>query len=353
MRLMGNGGDGGDFAFAAPEVSPKSCLCSLQMNRKFLLKKARVVVPNTAVRSLLWDFVVLREIASTQAKASSLPNRALKLGNRILDLWDGLADVTECTRVAADCHLLAQTLIGRQITQRASSKTQVWAIGHCHIDTAWLWRYQQAQQKVARSWSTQCDLMKRWPAYQFGASSAQHYYWLETMYPKIFAQVKGLVSSGQFCPVGGSWVEHDSMIPSGESLVRQYLYGQRYFKSRFGQYCREAWLPDTFGYASQLPQILRQCGINYFFTHKLSWNNITEFPFSTFNWAALDGSQVLAHMSPVGTYNAKCDYAEVQKSVWNHKNLADNDQTLLLFGNGDGGGGPNEQHLEKASDLST
>jgi alpha-mannosidase len=123
--------------------------------------------------------------------------------------------------------------------------------------------------QIARSWTTQCDLMDRWPNHQFAASSAQQYLWLEQLYPKGFARVKEYIQSGRFHYVGGAWLEHDCMIPSGESLVRQYLYGQRYFKSRFGSYCREAWLPDTFGYASQLPQILRLAGLNYFFTQKV------------------------------------------------------------------------------------
>lgn len=139
-----------------------------------------------------------------------------------------------------------------------------------HIDTAWLWRYTQTQQKVARSWTTQCDLMDRWTNHQFAASSAQQYLWLEQLYPDAFERVKKYVKDNRFHPVGAAWLEHDSNIPSGESLVRQYLYGQRYFKSRFGDYCREAWLPDTFGYASQLPQILRQARLKYFFTQKVS-----------------------------------------------------------------------------------
>jgi alpha-mannosidase len=139
-----------------------------------------------------------------------------------------------------------------------------------HIDTAWLWRYTQTHQKIARSWSTQCDLMDRFPNYRFAASSAQHYVWLKEFYPETFERVAKYVSQGRFAPVGGAWLEHDCMIPSGESFARQYLYGQRYFEDTFGARCREAWLPDTFGYASQLPQILRLCGIDYFFTQKVS-----------------------------------------------------------------------------------
>ena len=111
--------------------------------------------------------------------------------------------------------------------------------------------------------------MDRWPNHQFAASSAQQYLWLEKLYPDAFERVKSYVKDNRFHTVGGAWLEHDSNMPSGESLVRQYLYGQRYFKSRFGEYCKEAWLPDTFGYASQLPQILRQAGMKYFFTQKV------------------------------------------------------------------------------------
>jgi len=160
-----------------------------------------------------------------------------------------------------------------------------------HIDTAWLWRYTQTHQKIARSWSTQCDLMDRFPNYRFAASSAQHYVWLKEFYPETFERVAKYVSQGRFAPVGGAWLEHDCMIPSGESFARQYLYGQRYFEDTFGTRCREAWLPDTFGYASQLPQILRLCGIDYFFTQKVSFKysrttddsfpGITSTPFPT------------------------------------------------------------------------
>lgn len=112
--------------------------------------------------------------------------------------------------------------------------------------------------------------MDRYPGHQFAASSALQYHWLETLYPKAFARVSHYVEKGRFHPVGGAWLEHDCMMPSGESLVRQYLYGQRYFKEKFGKVSREAFLPDTFGYASQLPQILRSAGLNYFFTQKVS-----------------------------------------------------------------------------------
>jgi alpha-mannosidase len=152
---------------------------------------------------------------------------------------------------------------------------QLTNISHSHIDTAWLWNYSVAQQKIARSWSSQIDLMDStyrtnpFPNHHFAASSAQQYAWLEELYPSLFKRVSQKVEEGHFHPVGGAWVEHDCVLPSGESLCRQYLYGQRYFQEKFGVRSREAWLPDTFGYASQLPQILRLAGIDYFFTQKV------------------------------------------------------------------------------------
>lgn len=140
-----------------------------------------------------------------------------------------------------------------------------------HIDTAWLWRYTQTQQKIARSWSSQLDLIERYPKYHFVASSAQQYAWLEEYYPSLFARVQKAVADGRFHITGGAWLEHDCILPSGESLCRQYLYGQRYFQDKFGKRCKEAWCPDTFGYSAQLPQILRLAGIENFFTQKVRW----------------------------------------------------------------------------------
>jgi alpha-mannosidase len=138
-----------------------------------------------------------------------------------------------------------------------------------HIDTAWLWRFTHTRQKIARSWSTQLDLFDRYPSHQFSASSAQQFFWLEQYYPELFLRVQKAVKADRFIPVGGSWLEHDCVLPSGEALIRQYLYGQRYFQEKFGITSREAWLPDTFGYAPQLPQILRLAGIKFFFTQKV------------------------------------------------------------------------------------
>ena len=223
----------------------------------------------------------------------------------------------------------------------------VYAIGHCHIDTCWLWPWDETKRKIARSWSNQCDLMDRYPEHRFTCSQAQQYKWLEQLYPPLYDRVKAKVKQGTFQPIGGSWVEHDTNMPSGESLVRQFLYGQRFFQSRFGERCSTFWLPDTFGYSSQLPQLCRLAGMSRFFTQKLSWNNINTFPHTTFNWVSLDGSQVICHMAPSETYTADAHFGDVKRSVSQHKSMDQDNTSLLVFGKGDGGGGPTFEHLEK------
>lgn len=223
----------------------------------------------------------------------------------------------------------------------------VYGIGHCHIDTCWLWPWAETKRKVARSWANQCDLMDRYPEHRFTCSQAQQYQWLERYYPTLYDRVKAYVKKGRFQPIGGSWVEHDTNMPSGESLVRQFLYGQRFFESHFGERCQTFWLPDTFGYSSQLPQLCRLAGMSRFFTQKLSWNNINKFPHTTFNWVALDGSQVLCHMCPSETYTADANFGDVRRSVTQHKSMDQDKTSLLVFGKGDGGGGPTFQMLDK------
>ena len=249
------------------------------------------------------------------------------------------------------CRKIAKTYLGGDIDSSEVYKTDhgaiVTAIGHCHIDTCWLWPWAETKRKVARSWSNQCDLMDRYPELRFACSQAQQYKWLKQYYPSLYDRVKEKVKQGTFNPIGGSWVEHDTNMPSGESLIRQFLYGQRFFESHFGQRCTTFWLPDTFGYSTQLPQLCRLAGMTRFLTQKLSWNNINKFPHTTFNWVALDGSQVICHMPPSETYTAEANWGDVKRSVTQHKSLDQDKTSLLVFGKGDGGGGPTFGHLEK------
>lgn len=250
---------------------------------------------------------------------------------------------------------IAEQYIGPNVNSPDVYKTkgepEVFGIGHCHIDSCWLWPFVETKRKVARSWSSQCDLMERYPELRFCCSQAQQFQWLEQGYPYAFDRVKSWVKKGHFQPIGGSWVEHDTNMPSGESLVRQFLYGQRYFQSRFGERCSTFWLPDTFGYSSQLPQLCRLAGMSRFFTQKLSWNNINNFPHTTFNWVSPDGSQVLCHMTPAETYTASAHFGDVKRSISRHKSMDQDHTSLLVFGKGDGGGGPTFEHIEKLRRL--
>ncbi|KZT66211.1 glycoside hydrolase family 38 protein [Daedalea quercina L-15889] len=315
------------------------------MNRYFRLATADLVVPNQDAWRLLWDFQTLREISETLPGNTSLQNKALVTANAIMNAFDkdDLGSIARGRKLAESVFGEGWDGKSDKIYEEGPKEAAIWGIGHCHIDTAWLWPYRVTQQKVARSWSTQVDLMERYPEHRFTCSQAQQYKWLEQLYPPLFERVKAQVLAGHFHVVGGSWVENDSNMPSGEALARQFILGQRYFESRFGIRCDTAWLPDSFGLTGALPQLIRQAGMKYFFTQKLSCNT---FPHSTFNWVGIDGTQVLCHMTPVDTYTAQASVGDVNKGITNHKNLESSDTSLLVFGNGDGGGGPLAKMLE-------
>ena len=164
-------------------------------------------------------------------------------------------------------------------------------------------------------------------------------------YPKLYELVKEKIKTDQFIPQGGSWTEMDGNMPSGESFIRQFLYGQLFFEEEFNKTSNIFWLPDTFGYSGQLPQIINQSEINYFITQKLSWNSVNKFPHSTFYWHGIDGSSILTHFPPAETYNSRVTVEEVVKSSENCKEPLG--ESLLLFGHGDGGGGPTFEQIER------
>ncbi|KAJ2763356.1 Glycoside hydrolase, 38 vacuolar alpha mannosidase, partial [Coemansia nantahalensis] len=305
----------------------------------YQLSSADLAAPNTAGWALLHDLEVVNEMAGRLPQESPRSWQALTAANGAVNAFE------HTDRATVDA---ARAITGQFLSTPSNPAShQVYAIGHCHIDTAWLWPFAETRRKTARSWSTQLTLMESFPEYRFTASQAQQFEWLKQDYPSLFARIQDKAKTGQFIPIGGTWVEMDCNIPSGESLVRQFLLGQRFFKEHFGQTCDVFWLPDTFGYSSQLPQIVRLAGARYFFTQKLSWNNINRFPNTTFRWVGLDGSHVLAHMAPSETYGAQCRPGELIDSLKKHKDIAYSNESLYLFGNGDGGGGPLRAMLER------
>lgn len=235
---------------------------------------------------------------------------------------------------------------------RSRCRGRVWAMGHAHIDVAWLWRIKEVKRKSARTFATALALMEDYPWYHFVQSQPQLYAFVKSTYPDLYRRIREKVKAGQWEPTGGMWVEADCNVPSGESLVRQLLYGQRFLKQEFGTPARVLWLPDVFGYSWALPQLLKEAGIDYFFTAKIGWLYKNPFPYSTFWWQGVDGSRVLAHLCfHRQAYSAGLDAAGVRESWENFRQKDSARDVILSFGYGDGGGGPTRAHLEQQKRL--
>ncbi len=230
---------------------------------------------------------------------------------------------------------------------------EISAVGHAHIDTAWLWPLRETIRKCARTFSTQLAYMRENPEFVFCCSQAQQYAWMKEYYPDIFEGIREAVRRGQWEPVGSMWVETDCNIPSGESIVRQILHGKNFFLDEFGIETRDCWLPDVFGYSASMPQVLLEtAGIDSFMTQKISWNQFNEFPHHTFLWEGIDGTRVFSHFPPADTYNGELS----SRSNWpsTSRNFKEHDRasrSLYLYGYGDGGGGPTREMLAAAARL--
>jgi alpha-mannosidase len=297
---------------------------------------------------LLFDFEVLRQLEAEHARGldPSLAGRLLEQLNGVCNLWRAEDRGTWAEARAALAPLYAQ--------RNGDHSHEVAAIGHAHIDTAWLWPIAETYRKCVRTFSSQTAYMDAYPEYRFACSQAQQYAWVKDRNPDLYARIRERVARGQFIPVGGTWVEPDCNIPSGESLVRQFLLGQSFFQREFGTRCREFWNPDVFGYNGQLPQIMRGAGIERFLTQKLSWNAFNKPAYHTFLWQGIDGSRVLTHFPPADTYNGSGDVAEIRRTARDYKEHDRSHTSYLLFGYGDGGGGPTKEMLEvlrRAGDL--
>ena len=228
-----------------------------------------------------------------------------------------------------------------------ASDLAVSAVGHAHIDTAWLWPVRETIRKCARTFSSQIALMEKYPDYVFGASQAQLYEFTKEYYPALYDKIRKYVKEGRWEVQGGMWVEADGNLISGESMVRQFVHGKNYFKDEFDVDVRNLWLPDVFGYSAAMPQVLKRAGIDYFLTQKISWNQVNEFPHNTFIWQGIDGSEVLTHFPPENTYNSELLPGPLQEAQVRFKENGLADEFLCLHGIGDGGGGPKEDHVER------
>ena len=238
------------------------------------------------------------------------------------------------------------------------SAVNVWCVGHTHIDMAWLWRLKHTKEKGSRSFSTALRLMEQYPEYIFLQTQPQIYEYMKEEFPDIYRQIRERVAEGRWEADGAMWVEADCNLTSGESLTRQILLGSRFIKEEFDKDVEFLWLPDVFGYSWALPQILKKAGIKTFMTTKISWNQYNRMPHDTFMWRGIDGSEVLTHFvttpdpgkkpdSWFYTYNGQL-CPEVVRGVWDAYSEKQMNQDLLIsYGYGDGGGGVNRDMLEK------
>ncbi len=230
--------------------------------------------------------------------------------------------------------------------KNGSTAPTLYAFGHAHLDVAWLWPLAETQRKIARTTANQLALIEEYPAYRF-LQSQPHLYWLlQQDYPELYGRLKEAIRSGQVIADGGMWVEADTNITGGESLIRQIIHGRRFFQEEFGIDSRILWLPDVFGYSGALPQILRGCGMLGFTTQKITWayNGGDPFPYNTFLWEGIDGTAIPAHIFT--DYNSQTRPSHLLER-WNTR-LQKNgiDSLILAFGHGDGGGGATRDHLE-------
>jgi alpha-mannosidase len=223
-------------------------------------------------------------------------------------------------------------------------------LGHSHVDAAWLWTFNETIEVFHETCETILKLMDKYPDFRYSQSSAQYYKWLEEKYPETFEKVKQKVEEGRWEIVGGTWVESDGNMPSGESLVRQFLYGKRYFKGKFNVDVKIAWMPDSFGYAWTLPQIMKKSGMEFFLTQKMGWNDATLFPYYVFKWTSPDGSLIFAHQT-VGTYSEEVTEVDTIRQMKLLKRCQQLDDLLVLFGIGDHGGGVSEDMIQRALEF--
>lgn len=308
-----------------------------------VFSEACVVVFDEEGYQLYMDMMTLYD-AIAQMDNNSL--RRHRIENALLEATYALefeADESAYSESVRKARALLRPVLA---AKNGSTSPDFLCVGHAHIDVAWLWPIAQTIRKAAGTFSTAVEMMRHYPEYRFLQSQPQLYAYVKEHYPEVYEGIKRAVAAGQWIVDGALWVECDTNLVGGESLIRQFLYGKRFMREEFGVDSRVMWLPDVFGYSGALPQIMKGCGVDYFSTHKIYWNynGGTLFPYDTYMWEGIDGTAVLAH-------NHRDYNSETRPSViidrWNLVTWKDKTDVLLYpFGWGDGGGGPTRDHLE-------
>lgn len=313
-------------------------------SRPRIFSRAEIATRNPEVQEYWFNLELLHTLADALPEDSARRAKIVYLLNKSVDAFDYTNTDDASLR---DSALAANAVLRPLLDSPACpSATDVAVHGHSHIDVAWLWPYRETRRKCARTFSTVMRLMEQYPEYIFTQSQAQLYEFTRQSYPELYEDIKQRVRDGRWDVTGSMWVEADCNLASGESLIRQILVGKNFYKDEFGVETDVLWLPDVFGYSAALPQILQKARVPYFSTIKISWSQFNAFPYNTFWWKGIDGTKVLAHFPPTGDYNAYPDPRKLLHQVAEFKEKDRCDWSLLSYGWGDGGGGPDRRHLE-------
>ena len=308
----------------------------------YRVRAVDLVVVQEEVRELVHDVEVLDQMM-----------RELPLGQprrwEVLRALDAAMDAVDLRDVAGSAPAARAALAPVLSAPAVASAHLLTAVGHAHIDSAWLWPLRETVRKVARTVANVLHLMDVDDTLVYAMSSAQQFAWVRDHHPDLWVRLRERVAQGRFVPVGGMWVESDTNMPSSEALARQLVHGKRFFLSELGVETTEVWLPDSFGYSAGLPQIAAASLSPRLLTQKISWNATNAFPHHTFWWEGIDGTRVFTHFPPVDTYNCEITGAELAHAVANFSEKGVARRSLAPFGHGDGGGGPTREMLARAA----
>jgi len=328
-------------------------------DKKHIFKGAALIYRNKNLEDFYQRVKITFESIKTMEKGEDLREKLLRVLDKSINILDFRKVNSEKFLQSAE---KANSYLKEALKELKSEDNlpEITAVGHSHIDVAWLWQLLHTREKCSRTFSTVLKLMDEYPEYTYVQTMPQLYKFIKEDYPEIYAKIKEKIKEGKWEVTGGMWVEADCNVTSGESLVRQFIHGKKFIKEEFDVDWNILWLPDVFGYSWALPQIIKKSGMEYFMTTKISWSQFNRPEYDTFTWRGIDGTEVLTHFittpeihndSPFYTYNGILN-PESTKGIWDNYQQKDiNDDLLLAYGWGDGGGGPTRKMIESGKKM--
>ncbi|MDP8210058.1 MAG: glycoside hydrolase family 38 C-terminal domain-containing protein [Candidatus Stygibacter australis] len=302
----------------------------------YRLQQAELCLIDSKAWQLYYDLEVISSLISKLPQRSPRRQKLIRISNDAINLFENGKGIKNSLK-----------LTGKLLAIPANkSAINVYSVGHSHLDLGWLWPVRETRRKAGRTFATALRMMEEYPEYVFGSSQPQLYEWVKEDYPKLYQEIKNRISEGRWECQGAMWVEPDMNLIGGEAMVRQCLYGKKFWKEEFDQDVNNLWLPDVFGYSAALPQILKKCGVDYFMTQKISWNETNIFPHHSFYWEGIDGTKIATHFLPTNDYNCSNLPKQLLESEERFAQSDVADEFLNLYGIGDGGGGPGRIHIE-------